>query len=381
VLCTDDLVDKHGIAIRKNVYDASLLRKHHSDHSASATQQLTVPTSIHTPTPTTTPTAGIPAIADSGCTGHYVALRDRKVLRDVRPCTQHDTITVRMPNGTHIQSSHIGRLNLPGIPKDALLAYLFAEQHASPLLSLGVLADHGMKILLSRDAIVVIAEITGEIVLEGTRNVTTRLWEVNLPTTIQVEPLQQHSSANIIHNENDQQLMAFYHAVLFSPTMSTMQAAADAGLLDFLPGFTAEKLRKNKIHTMATAKGHLDANRRGQRSTHRTESRKQRDRRITKETTDSMPTRIEASTEQLYIHMSALHTYTEHLDATSKFMLQSRAKNWYLLMKTPTTSTSNCSSRDLQTSTVRQSTEHIASSPSEDAHQHTHGWTTKLVIC
>ena len=274
----------------------------------------------------------MPAIADSGCTGHYVALRDRKVLRDVRPCTQHDTITVRMPNGTHIKSSHIGRLNLPGIPKDALLAYLFAEQHASPLLSLGVLADHGMKILLSRNAIVVIAEITGEIVLEGTRNAATRLWEVNLPTSIQVEPLQQHSSANIIHNENDQQLMAFYHAVLFSPTMSTMQAAADAGLLDFLPGFTAEKLRKNKIHTMATAKGHLDANRRGQRSTHRTESRKQRDRRITKETADSMPTRIEASTEQLYVHMSALHTYTEHLDATSKFMLQSRAKNWYLLI-------------------------------------------------
>ena len=103
--------------------------------------------------------------------------------------------------------------------------------------------------------------------------------------------------------------MAYYHAVLGSPTMSTMQAAVRNGLLASFPGLTLDKLLKNKVHTMATAKGHLDRTRKGQNSTHRTESIKQREARETRErlqsAEDNFPTKIEAPTEALRVRVSS----------------------------------------------------------------------------
>jgi hypothetical protein len=266
-------------------------------------------------------------IGDSGCTGHYLAVRDRNNLDDIKPCTTANTIKVRMPNGALSRSTHTGYLRLPQLPRNACLAYLFEDQQAQPLISLGVLCDHGMVCTLDAERLVL--EKDKQPVMHGWRNHATGMWEIDISARNET---QQPVAANVIRNRTDYERMAYYHAMFFSPTMSTFQAAADAGLLDFLPGFTAEKLRKNPIHTMATAKGHLDRTRKGQNSTHRTETRAQKQRREASEEHDTFPRSIETQSEQLYVHMSPLHNYTEHMDATGKFMVQSRANNWYILI-------------------------------------------------
>jgi hypothetical protein len=170
------------------------------------------------------------------------------------------------------------------------------------------------------------------VVLQGIRNHQTRLWEIPLPMPDTIP----ESANNVIRNDTDHKLMAFYQEMLFSPVMSTMTAAAKAGLLDFLPGFTADKLIKNQVHTMATAKGHLNRTRQGRNSTHRTETVQQRAKREQREEAiahaESFPSRLESRTERVIVHMVPLHTFTEHMDATGKFMLQSRASNWYVLV-------------------------------------------------
>ena len=277
----------------------------------------------------------IRGIGDSGCTGHYLAVRDRAALEDIVPCTEANRIRVQMPNKTYSTSTHIGYLRLPHLPRAACLAYLFEDQQAKPLIAIGVLCDHGMTCVLNADRLSVLRG--KDEVLFGLRNHNSGLWEIGLDTVgaapdTQCSATAMQSSANVIRNTTDHELMAFYHQMLFSPTMSTMQKAADAGLLAFLPGFTADKLRKNPIHTLNTAKGHLDRVRQGQNSTHRTETRKQRETRAAIEDHDSFPHQIEVERNQLYVHMSALHNYTEHMDATGKFMLQNKAKNWYILI-------------------------------------------------
>jgi hypothetical protein len=324
----------------------------------------------HTAQATNTPYANasttVPSTAvnpDTGCTGHFLALRDIHLLHDVRPCTLADTISVRMPNGTTSQSTHTGTIKLPDLPNEACRAYIFSDQTSMPLLSIGKLCDAGVTALYDKDYVSL--NYLGKCILTGTRNHQTGLWEIPLlhnnaddilphvlpqqshhvgdqftlagrSTACTTATYDPHASNNIIRNTTDQQLMAFYQAMLGSPTMSTLETATRNGLLSAFPGLTLEKLLKNPIHTMATAKGHLDRTRRGQNSTHRTESKAQRQRRETREAAqqhkDCFPTIIEQPTDKLYVHMSPLHTHTEHMDATGKFTLQAKSANWYLLI-------------------------------------------------
>jgi hypothetical protein len=272
-------------------------------------------------------------IGDSGCTGHYIALRDREVLTDIIPCTATNSIVVTMPNGTVSISTHTGNLKNSKLPPAARRAYLFADQTAQPLISIGQLCDNGMACTLDAKRLSVMDG--NDEVMFGTRNPRTGLWEIDLVAT---DEAVRFAANNVIRNTSDHELMAFYHQVFYSPAWSTMQRAADLGLLDGLPGFTAKKLRKNQINTPATAKGHMAGKRQGQNSTHRTETRQQRAQRdaATRDSEnrekDTFPDSIEAQREVLFVHLGALHNNTEHIDATGKFMLQSHSKGWYLLI-------------------------------------------------
>ncbi len=68
------------------------------------------------------------------------------------------------------------------------------------------------------------------------------------------------------HTTTEQQV-AFAHAALFSPAISTLKKALDRGYLPPFPGLTSKSFKKYPPHSMATAKGHLDAIRKNQNST------------------------------------------------------------------------------------------------------------------
>eukprot|EP01034_Spumella_vulgaris_P028005 gene28005-34797_t len=74
------------------------------------------------------------------------------------------------------------------------------------------------------------------------------------------------AAVTVKHGGRQADIVAFYHAAMGSPANSTMSGALARGYLSF-PGLTNEIFRKHAPTSVATAKGHLDQTRQGQRST------------------------------------------------------------------------------------------------------------------
>jgi hypothetical protein len=79
--------------------------------------------------------------------------------------------------------------------------------------------------------------------------------------------LLSSQSANATHLPHLQDRIAFYHATLFSPVISTWADSIKAGYLDSFPELTAKQVRKYTPHSEATTMGHQHAQRSNLRST------------------------------------------------------------------------------------------------------------------
>ena len=88
-----------------------------------------------------------PAIADSGCTGHYLPA-DTTTCSNKQPTTSANSISVKIPNGSSMSSTHTAELNIPNLPREAGKAHIFKDL-VNPLLSLGQLCDFSCYVLLS----------------------------------------------------------------------------------------------------------------------------------------------------------------------------------------------------------------------------------------
>jgi hypothetical protein len=79
------------------------------------------------------------AILDSGCTGHFLLV--------TAPClnkvASHTPLTVRLPNGAIMESSHTADLEIPGLNASASKAHVFPGMANHSLLSVGKLCDEG----------------------------------------------------------------------------------------------------------------------------------------------------------------------------------------------------------------------------------------------
>lgn len=204
------------------------------------------------------------ANADTGTTGHYIALADISTLLDVT--VNPNGIIVMMPNGTSIKSTHTAKLNMPRLPEQARHVHLFPDLTGS-LLSIGLLCDNGLTAEYTAD--VVIIRDGADVVLTGTRSPRTRLWMIEMPTATPLDDSNCDSycaAATSITNKTQAQIVDYYHKVLFSPTASTMQYAVDMGYVTF-PGLSSEMIRKYPPNTIATSFGHLNQSRQGVRST------------------------------------------------------------------------------------------------------------------
>ncbi|KAG7350061.1 reverse transcriptase RNA-dependent DNA polymerase [Nitzschia inconspicua] len=114
------------------------------------------------------------------------------------------------------------------------------------------------------------------LLLTGSRDPGNGLWHLDLssPTaavattrnTVQPGPTES-AAFTIDHRTSPANLVAFAHASLFSPALSTLHDALRLGYLTGVPGLTAETLRRHPPHSTATTKGHLDQTRKNLRST------------------------------------------------------------------------------------------------------------------
>jgi hypothetical protein len=190
------------------------------------------------------------AIVDSGCTGRFL-LVNAPCLNKVKSQT---LLTVRLPNGDTMESSHTAELNIPELHAAASIARVFPGMANHYLLSVGQLCNEGY-IVTFRNASVTICDPQEFQILSGTRDLDTGLWRINLRKDNQQ---LNHSVANNVYElRNTGALVHYLHKALFSPAKSALLQAVKNGHLVTWPGLTEEAIHKHLKLTLTTAMGHM----------------------------------------------------------------------------------------------------------------------------
>ena len=133
-------------------------------------------------------------------------------------------------------------------------------------------------------------------------------------------------------------LVAFAHASLFSPALSTLQTALDRGYLSDFQGLTATSLRKHPPQSIAMIKGHLDQARKNQRSTKPRAAPSASPPPTATDTNtapaDHFPTSdpTNARTHHCYAAVCDPTTGQIHSDQTGRFIVASSTGNNYILV-------------------------------------------------
>jgi hypothetical protein len=114
------------------------------------------------------------AILDSGCTSN--------IWSATAPCTSnqaaHIPLSVNMPNGMSIQSSHTCDLLLTDLPPQARKVHVFPGLVDNSLISVGQLCDNECDVIFNKDT--VSGMNNGNCVMLGARDPQSGLWRVNL---------------------------------------------------------------------------------------------------------------------------------------------------------------------------------------------------------
>jgi hypothetical protein len=118
------------------------------------------------------------AIVDSGCTGHFL-LVNAPCLNKVKYRTP---LTVQLPNGDTMESSHTADLDIPELNAAASKAHVFPGMANHSLLSVGQSCDEGYIVTFKRDT-VTICDSGNSQILSGPRDLNTGLWRINLKQT------------------------------------------------------------------------------------------------------------------------------------------------------------------------------------------------------
>jgi hypothetical protein len=226
-------------------------------------------------------------------------------------------LTVRLPNGATMESSHTAELDIPEVIAAASKAHVFPGMANHSLLSVGQLCKEGY-IVTFKQASVTICDSEKSQILSGPQDLNNGLWRINLKQTSNHIP--EPISNNVYELRNTGALVHYLHKALFSPTKSAMLQAVKDGHLITWPGLTEDAINKHLKLTPATAMGHMNQRRQNIRSTSKAPIEKQ-------PTTD---TDLETKTHLVYavvVDQGQLYT-----DLTGKFPVQSRKGDSYVMV-------------------------------------------------
>lgn len=196
------------------------------------------------------PTCFSTAIADTGSTGHFLTAAAAPALTAPHP---HSAITVSLPDGSIMQSESTAALHIPPLSDEATTAHVFPALHPHSLLSIGQLCDDGCTATFTAADLTVTHD--DDTVLTGHRDPRTRLWYVPIQVAT---PSPIHTALAVHHHHKTAELVAWAHAALFSPALSTLRNAVARNFVPDFPGLSAASLRQHPPTSVATIKGHLD---------------------------------------------------------------------------------------------------------------------------
>jgi hypothetical protein len=270
--------------------------------------------------PTNTPhipiaTCSSAFIADTGSTAHFCTTTTSVINKR----SALNPIAIRNPNGSIMYSTHEAELDLPLLPKAARQVHIVPELANHSLLSIGQLCDAGCDVSFNATNVTVCYD--NQPILTGQRTPATQLWHLQPPTTI---PAQANAA---VGSATPAQIVAFAHAALFSPTLSTLLEALKRRFLTNFPGLTERSLRKHPPQSFPMIKGHLDQTRKNQRST-----KIPPDQPATDINTDAFPTDTTTTRSHHCYALIFEPTGQIYTDQTGKFVTPSSNGNNYLMV-------------------------------------------------
>jgi hypothetical protein len=201
-----------------------------------------------------------PLIIDSGATGHFFKISSN--LLGIKPTT--NGIAVSLPGGALVRSSHTGTLPVSGLPLLACRAHVFPSLQSHSLLSIGQLWGHGCKAVFTHSKVTITRDDL--VMLTGTRSIANNgLWTLDpldpaspaAPSTPITGSVNAMFHTTLAH-DNIANRIAFYHASLFSPSLSTWCQAINAGHFPSWPGLTSSAVRKYPSQSIPMHQGHID---------------------------------------------------------------------------------------------------------------------------
>ena len=289
-----------------------------------------------------------PVVADTGATAHFFEHQHSTMVHTTIPLTNitptSQGITVLLPNQATMRSSHTGLLDLPQLPTRARQVHLFPKLASGSLLSIGQLCDAGCQATFDRQHLRIYHN--NKLIMTGTRQ-PNKLWTIDDSThhSLNSATHTDITHTNTLHSLNSAidapttaERVAFYHKSLFSPTLSTLAKAIQAGYLTTFPTITTKQLRRWPPDQTATVKGHMHAKRANIQST------KQLANKVTLPTTSPIiqpkPFPTVTKPQPLPPNARTNHIYaaceptsgTIYTDQTGHFTLPSSSGNKYLFI-------------------------------------------------
>ena len=163
------------------------------------------------------------AIADAGATGHFLQPGAPAIY--IKPTEK--AISILLPDGQRIKSTHECELNIPHLPQGAKKAHIVPKLAHTSLVSIKMLCDAGCKVTYDEEDVKVF--YNNEIIWKGHRESSTRLWVLplnerpKLQNLQQIQPTETALSAYTMTSKRD--LITYLHQCLFSPPKRTLLKA------------------------------------------------------------------------------------------------------------------------------------------------------------
>lgn len=152
-------------------------------------------------------------IIDTGCTVHLCTPETHLVDRQVTT----SPITITIPDGNTMTSTHEGHLDIPELPPAATLTHVVPELNSHSLVSMGQLCDAGCTATVDQNTIDISYE--GNVILSGERSDTTTLWHLKYNPNHQPNTsLLPYYANTAIGANTTKNIIEFFHAAMFSPT-------------------------------------------------------------------------------------------------------------------------------------------------------------------
>jgi hypothetical protein len=179
----------------------------------------------------------------------------------------HKPLEVTLPDGTQIKSSHKCELDLPQVPEAAREGYILPGMKNHALLSVTKLCKAGCKVHFAKNECII--SYNGKEILKGEKNTINGLWYVPIKngTTTKPTVIIDDTINSVYHTSTIAETIQFLHQCMFSPTVDTFCKAIDNDQLIGMPYITSSLVRKYLPESTATAKGHMNRNRKHTRST------------------------------------------------------------------------------------------------------------------